>query len=650
MKQNAGIVAFVMLLGSTVIPVFAAESTPAGNYQAAGSALIILICITLLALVVSICLTVAGSRQRKRSARQTMRILTFLAYGVTLVALVVSIFFGVQYRNLGNTLQTQPTETESQPTQGTTPSTEVTEPSTEPTEIETQPPTEPEPTLHVGNCEDSDPKNWGVSWEILSGGSVVDSFERSESIFFTNPNKESYFAFPGIATFRGDNYRTGAAYGTVNVVNKTLTHTWEREISSMPKGVSSGSWTGAGWTGQPLVVQWDEATRENMNLYENKKTKDGLVEVIYATLDGHIYFYDLEDGSYTRDPLHVGMAFKGSGSLDPRGYPILYVGSGDRTQDWMMPRMFVISLIDCSILYEHGHNEENAYRTWRAFDSAPLVHGESDTLIWPGENGLLYTIKMNTRYDPAAGSLSMSPDAPVCARYNNTIGYTKGYESSAVIVEHYAYIADNGGMLFCMDLNTMELVWAQNVHDDTNATPVFRWGEDGEGYLYTATSMENGGGKVYIQCFNASTGKCVWENIYEDVYYDYSVSGGVLSSPILGKEGTQLEGMILYHIARTPGAYNGILLALDVETGETIWEKQMNNYTWSSPVAVYGNDGTAHIVICDSGGNARLLDPLTGETLDTVSIGSNAEASPVVFNDMLVIGTRGQRVIGIKIG
>ena len=73
-------------------------------------------------------------------------------------------------------------------------------------------------------------------------------------------------------------------------------------------------------------------------------------------------------------------------------------------------------LIDLSkgdILYEHGADDTDALRTdnknWSAYDSAPLVDAETDTLIWPGENGLIYVIKLNTQYDKEAGTISVSP-------------------------------------------------------------------------------------------------------------------------------------------------------------------------------------------------------------------------------------------------
>lgn len=536
--------------------------------------------------------------------------------------------------------QTQPTETKPIPT----------EPPTEPTEAPTDPPpTEPPtPTLEdVGFGDGSDPANWGINWQIIAGGSVTDSYSRTDSVTFGNGNE--YFALPGVSTFRGDNYRSGAFYGCADFSQQKLETIWSREISALPKGTGSGSWSGCGWTGQPVVVQWDEPTKQIMNLYPEKKEKSDLVEVIYATLDGHIYFYDLYDGTYTRDPIDIGMAFKGAGSLDPRGYPIFYVGPGDSTASGKVPRMYAISLIDGSILFEYGNGDSDRHRSWTAFDSAPLIDAETDTLIWPGENGILYTMKLNTQYDPASGSLTMEPDNIVKTRYSTSRGRTLGYEASAIAVDHYVYIADNGGMLFCVDLDTMQLMWAQNVKDDINATPVFEWGDDGKGYLYIASSMEYADGTVYMGKIDAATGEYVWEVSFDNIYFDKSVSGGVLSSPVLGKKGTELEGLVIFSISRTPSYSSGLLVALDTASGEIVWQTDLSLYCWSSPVAIYNEAGEAKLLLCDSGGNVMMINGLTGEIITSVNIGSNVEASPAVFNDILVVGTRGMQVCGIEI-
>lgn len=523
-------------------------------------------------------------------------------------------------------------------------------------EVTTTEATEP-PGLSPIRTASSNPSKWGITWQVLQSGTVLSDYTRPEPISFGDP--EDYFVFPGICTFRGDNYRSGAAYGTTEITSQTITPVWDTDTGTLPH--QSGAWTGSGWTGQALVAKWDAQAKAAMNLYPEKQGKADLVEVIYATLDGNVYFLDLEDGSYTRDPVCVGFCFKGSGSLDPRGYPLLYVGSGDASVDGEKPRMYIISLIDGSILYEYGNADAQAIRKdndcWCGFDSSPLVYGPADTLIWPAENGLLYTIKLNTVYDPTAKTISVSPDAPVAARYSTSRSgeetYWYGFEDSACVVDHYLYAAENGGMFFCIDLNTMELVWAQDTKDDNNSTPVFeKAGEDG-GYLYTAPSLhwtadENAHGTISIYKLNAVTGEIVWEHPYE-VNTVSGVSGGVQSTPVLGKAGTTLEGLVLYTISRTPDVSNGLLVALDTRTGDEVWRLDMDHYAWSSPVAVYTGDGTAYIVVCDSGGEVRLLEGASGQVLDTVSVGSLVEASPVVYGNMLVIGTRGQKIFGLKL-
>lgn len=521
---------------------------------------------------------------------------------------------------------------------------------------QTVPETQPPVLYKPGAVSQSDPANWKIDWEIFAGGQIADGYERTAPVSFGD--SEDYFALPGIATFRGNNYRSSASYGTADVTGQTLAAVWEVETGVLP----GTSWSGSGWTGQPLMVQWDRQTRSIMNLYEEKKNKEDLVEVIYATLDGNIYFLDLTDGSFTRDPLHIGLCFKGSGSLDPRGYPLLYVGAGDVNAYGKRPRMHIISLIDGSVLFEYGDNDPLSQRhdndSWCAFDSAPLVDADTDTLIWPGENGILYTFALNTRYDAAAGTLSVAPDAPVVTRYRTertgVKEYWCGYEASASIVENYLYISENGGMFYCIDLNTMELVWAQDTLDDSNASPVFeRIGEDA-GYIYTAPSLHwtkdhQNEGTVSVYKLDALTGQILWQTPYE-VHTEEGVSGGVQSTPLLGKPGTDLEGMLIVSVARTPDRGTGILVALDTETGQELWRYTTDFYAWSSPTAVYTPEGKAYVLLGDTSGKLHLLDGSTGQALYTLTLNGNVEASPAIFNDMLVLGTREKKIYGIQIG
>ncbi len=599
-------------------------------------ALIVLTLIAAALVISTIVFTVLSARNKNRSAGS--KVLLVVVYLATAAVLTCTILCFGRYINTSNA----PTGTTAAPTVTTAPTTEPTTEAT--TEATTEPPTEPEPTYEAAYTEDSDPKNWKVKWEIIQDGKVVDSYTRPETITFGDASE--YAALDGVFTFRGDNYRSGAAFGTVDIVNQTLSKKWEAKIGSLSG--ANGTWTGCGWTGQPSIVRWDNETKQIMNLRPEKKAKENLVEVIYATLDGNIYFYDMDDGSYTRDPINVGMSFKGAGSLDPRGYPLFYVGSGDNRNG--PAKMYIVSLIDGKVIYEQSGKDKDIKRGWYAFDSAPLISAETDTLIWPGENGLLYTIKLNTSYDKAAGTISVNPENTVKTRYSTNTGHKIGCESSAIVVGSYLYYADNGGMFFCVDLNTMELKWAQNTYDDVNATPVFEWGADGKGYIYTGSSMEYAKGTTYLHKLDAATGEIIWEYKYTGVTYNEKVSGGVLSSPIIGKKGTDLEGLVIFSVARTPTPGGGTLVALDTETGDVVWENKLKNYCWSSPVAIYTAEGKSYFVQSDSIGKTFLFEGKTGKELTSISLGSNVEASPAIFENTIVVGTRGQRIYAVTIG
>ncbi len=560
-------------------------------------------------------------------------LLAVAIYLTTLLVLILYVLCMLRYRSL-NTPAPVPSTTTAATTQAVT-----TQETTIPTEPETTAETtEPDPTFTPEMVTDSDPANWNVEWEVWSEGEIVENFQRTEAISFGTGDE--YYPLPGIASFRGNNYRDGGSYGTVNIQNNTLTQIWSKGIGSLD------GWPGVGWTGQPTCVQWDQQTKDVMDLYDSKKAKADLVEVICTTLDGNIYFYDLEDGTYTRDPIYLGQSVKGSATLDPRGWPILYVGSGLVYNGY--PQMYVISLVDNTILYEQNGKDPFAKRSWYAFDSSPMVSGETDTLIWPGESGVLYSIKLNTNYDPAAGTLTMAPETIAKARYTSSQNRTLGYEASVVIAGQYAYLGDNGGMFFCVDLNTMGLVWARDIRDDLNASPIFQW-EDGKGYLYVTTSMEYADGSAYVYKLDAATGETIWEYAFTGIRYDKDVSGGSLSTPILGKAGTTLEGMLIVSVSKTHGYEGGTLAALDTKTGELIWENKTPSYAWSSPVAIYSDTGAGYFILGDSSGDMKLYDS-TGKDLAEIDLRANIEASPMVFNDMIVVGTRDCKIFGIKIG
>lgn len=595
--------------------------------------------------LLGIALMYAIARAAQRAGRRKT-ILTTLLAAMCLVLLVIEVkivVFNVKTR------PDTPQSTAAVQTQADTAET------AEPDVTEATAAATPQPVLdlEVKATDATQPSKFIRTADVVVNGTPQNSYTFDKPIRFGDSSE--YAKLEGIMTFRGNNYRSGAAYGVADIKEKKLSIAWEHNSGALtaPDG---DTWTGSGWTGQPLIVTWPKATRQIMNMEDWAKQADTLTEAVYATMDGHVYFYELETGKATREPINLGFTFKGAGALDPRGYPILYVGAGISSARGA-GRAFAVSLVDGSVLYEFGASDPYSYRsTWTMFDASPLVSAETDQLIYPGESGVIYIIKLNTKYDEAAGTLTMNPDEPVRWRYQGVRTGTQfwvGVEASPVIWNHYLYMADNGGNLMCMDLDTMQLVWVQDTLDDTNCTPVLEC-EDGHPYIYISTSFhagwrasENSACNIPVWKIDALDGTVIWSHDYS-CYTVSGVSGGVQGTIACGRN--DLSDIIYVPVARTGGSANsGILAALDKKTGETVWEFKTQVYSWSSPVDVYDSTGHGYIIYPTAGGYVYLLDGKTGEKLDGLDVGGNVEASCAVFNDMIVVGHRLQKIFGIKL-
>lgn len=498
--------------------------------------------------------------------------------------------------------------------------------------------------------ESTEPSRLIKSTQIQVDGKTladISEYKSEEKIEFGTGDQ--YTEVDGIITFRGNNFRDSASYGTANITDKTFSEKWTKATSALtaPDGEF---WSGNGWTGQPLIVTWSKETRQNMYMESWAQEADHLTEVIYASLDGHIYFLDLKTGKETRPAMELGYTFKGAGALDPRGYPIMYVGSG---YDSKLGRShaFIINLLDCKVMHEFGRQDPFSLRgNLSFFDSSPLVDAETDQLIYPGENGILYIMKLNTKYNEEKGTLSIDPQEPVRWHYSGNRSWYLGMEDSALIWKGYIFFTTNDGYMFCLNLNTLETVWVQDVLDDTNCTPVLEL-EDGHPYIYTSTSFHlgwrsNTTAEIPVWKIDAETGEILWSTSYQCRSVKGN-SGGVQGTLAIGKN--DLKDLIFVPVAKTPTVSSGKIVALNKETGEEVWVLEDSAYSWSSPVTVYTKKGKGYVITCDSIGDMYLLDGKTGEVLDKMNLGGNVEASPAVYKDTLVVGTRTQKIFGIKL-
>lgn len=522
-----------------------------------------------------------------------------------------------------------------------------------PTDVPVSTPT-PEP--FEPHCVDStDPSNYISYTNVMVDGEMLDGpYETDAEIYLGDASE--YSALPGVITFGGNNYRNTNSYGTAELTNKKFGSQWTAPTGSLTTPTTAGAssyWSGNGWTGQPLLVEWPKETRQIMNMYDWAKEAESLVEVIYPSMDGYVYFYELQTGQKTRDALNMGYVYKGTGTVDPRGYPLLYIGSGLNSYNGTS-HVFVVSLIDFSILYEFGANDSFALRAWPMYDSAPLIDADTDKLIYCGENGVIYIITLGTEYDEAAGTISVNPTRVVkwrYASYNNIqSGFYLGFEASPVIYQGHLMCTDNSGNLICLDLNTLELKWVQDTLDDSNSTPVLEL-EDGHPYLYVSTSFHLGWrswvkADVPVWKIDAETGEIVWQ-----VNYSCSsvadLSGGVQGSITCGKN--NVSDLIFAPVSRYPTAGGGTLVALDKATGEQVWEFQTQVYSWSTPTIFYDQNGDGYILYCTTGYYLYLLDARTGEMLDSKNLGGLIEATPAVFDNWLVVGHRNGSIYGIEL-
>ncbi|MGM9935686.1 PQQ-binding-like beta-propeller repeat protein [uncultured Clostridium sp.] len=472
----------------------------------------------------------------------------------------------------------------------------------------------------------------GLSYDIVNKEGY------DNNILFQN----KYTDLEGVISFRGNNYRNSASYGVSTITEKTLSQKFKFDTSS-------SSWGGgAGWTGQPMIVKWPDELKNSMNIYDEFKGKEDFTEVIYSSLDGNIYFFDLESGKLSRDKIKVGNPIKGTMSIDSRGIPLLYIGEGIPEKDTVGFNIY--SLIDGSHLYEINGMDEDAYRGWPAFDGSCLVCSDCDTVIEGGENGLIYIIKLNTDYDKDNNKITINP---AVTKYRYGIEGSAGrlgIENSVAAYANLIYFADNNGDIQCVDLNTLEPVWMLRSGDDTDASLTIET-EDGVPYVYTGTEVDHQGthGLSTLRKINGFTGKVVWEKSFEcdSIIGSDAVNGGLMATNVIGKN--KMDDRVIFSLARYKGFNKGATIALDKNSGEIIWEHDFDNYMWSSPVDFYDEEGRGYLIQCDSIGNMFLLDGDSGEVLNKILLNGNVESSPAIYDDSIVVATRSGSIYGIDI-
>jgi outer membrane protein assembly factor BamB len=458
------------------------------------------------------------------------------------------------------------------------------------------------------------------------------------------PFPEPYATVDGVLTFRGGPRRDGGAAGERRVRLGRLEVAWRFRT-----GPGTPRWGGgAGWTGQPALVRWPAVVRHSMPALGRRRFQDGLVEVIQGSLDGNVYFLDLATGRPTRPPIRTGNPVKGSVAVDPRGYPLLVVGQGVPGERPLGLRLY--SLVDGAELFFLPGRDPSAPRAWGAFDSSALVNRATDTLLVGGENGLVYLVELGTAFDPLAPRLTLSPRV-VRYRFRDPAG-RPGIEGSLAAHDRLAFFADNGGTVQALDLITFRPAWSTPAGDDTDASLTVDV-EGGQPVLYAASEVDAQGieGVARLRRLDGRTGAVRWTR---ELGCRGTPAGGGLRRVEAGAFATNavgrgdVAGLVFFTLSRCPSA--GLLLALDAATGLERWRRPLPADAWSSPTLVPDAvSGRTYLLQGTRDGRLLLVDARDGRLLSRVRLDGAVEASPAVYDDVAVVGTRGGTIYGIRI-
>lgn len=437
----------------------------------------------------------------------------------------------------------------------------------------------------------------------------------------------------GLTMFRGSPTRTFYGIGPLPTEPNVL---WRFPASnekplcsfSEAEGVTK-QWCGTGWTGQPVV--WERP--------------DGITEIIFGAYDGAVHFLNAKTGFETRPKFQTGDLIKGSVTLDPDGYPLLYFGSRDnKLRILALDRDVPTELwsLDADAVVGKWNND---------WDGNPVV--VNDYLFEGGENSWFFTVKINRSYktDEISGARKVAIDPKIVFQmpgWNDELLANIGdsmvsIESSVTFFDNRVYFANSGGRIVGLDITNIgqgiaPIVFDYWVGDDTDATIV----ADEDGMLYVAVELERMNARSaelgqFIkldpskQKIDQNTGAIIGNPYVWGVAVpkDHMDKGGIWATPAL-------FGNYLYVATHT-----GNLLTIDRATGSVTNKDFIGEHAWSSPVVI---DGKLLVSTCTPGGFRQydLSNPALPKLTNVMlhKTGACIESTPAVWKGQIFVGTR----------
>ena len=278
----------------------------------------------------------------------------------------------------------------------------------------------------------------------------------------------------GILTFKGNPTRTFNGTGPIPTSAKVLwSYPNERMCGESSEYGNVRTWCGTGWVGQPAVFE-----------------RDGRTWVVFGAYDYKIHFVDAFTGEDIIPPFPTKDLAKGTVTIDPDGYPLLYHGSRDN--------MLRVIAFDGGAARElWAFDGRIPERRWNNdWDAAPLIL--NDTLIEGGENSWFFGFTLNRGYAPD-GTVTVNPvERFRVPGFDDQLLRDVGddrvsLESAVAIYGDIAYLNNSGGLLQGWDLSSLRTgvgevtrVFRYWTGDDSDATTVI----DDQGFLYVGVEVD----------------------------------------------------------------------------------------------------------------------------------------------------------------
>lgn len=450
----------------------------------------------------------------------------------------------------------------------------------------------------------------------------------------------------GVSTFRGNASRQNAACGTMIRAADHMAIRWDHRIAA-ENGTAGQQFP---WPGQPLIAKWAVQVRELTRFSESFVPQTAMKEVLIADRNGTVYFLDLASGQESRGPLRTGYPMQGGMTIHPSGIPYLIAARTDRNGQAAL-RQF--NLYDMSEMQPPEGTDGIG-----SILSSALIDRNKNILITGGMDGVLYKADLNLTFDYKAGTVEADPRVRAVKLSRDGAGFLAPVSALSDMI----YCADTAGILRCVRSVTMETEWERDLGDAVVSAAALDSREDRTTVYAANTLTRRKEGAATVFCLDGQTGEEYWHRDFGTEKQDGTQEGfrGFSASPVIGREA--LDSYIYYTVnGLSPdgrkelgltGTEDSALIAMDKETGKTVWTYGISGLCASSPVAVYSRDGAGRIIQCLPEGKIVLLDGKRGTVLDELQAGGSIGMSPAVYNNMMVIaatGEDGAHICGIEL-